>query len=270
MATPENYDVTSSMDVEVTSCGIAFKIEIISDNSEQENVPVENLQKAFLKFKKKRICHRKKRKREIKKFSVPPKSLNLEQKLELRNKFINRLFSYIGTPYAKRYHKPCCVYYRRKLFLDCCGLVRRVVRDLASDFQFLIGPWNQAYMYDTLPIKLPSTDELQPGDLVFVSATYFDPKRKRQVHDMVHVEVWLGDGEKTIGSRWFKGTVQVLESYQFVSKSYYNMQYHFCSVDTWLGGVCRSFCPKHNWLKRPVTPQKRSIFNDSESSTQDA
>lgn len=148
--------------------------------------------------------------------------------------------------------------------------MRRVVRDLASDFQFLIGPWNQAYMYDTLPIKLPSTDELQPGDLVFVSATYFDPKRKRQVHDMVHVEVWLGDGEKTIGSRWFKGTVQVLESYQFVSKSYYNMQYHFCSVDTWLGGVCRSFCPKHNWLKRPVTPQKRSIFNDSESSTQDA
>lgn len=30
-------------------------------------------------------------------------------------------------------------------FLDCCGLVRRVVRDLKEDFGFTIGPWNQAY-----------------------------------------------------------------------------------------------------------------------------
>ena len=269
MATPENHDVTSSVDVETTLRGIAFKIDTNSDYSDQEDVPTENLQKAFLKFKKKRICQLKKRKKEVIKLSAPPKSTSLEQKLELRNKFIYRLLSYIGTPYAKRYHKPWCVYYRRKLFLDCCGLVRRVLRDLTSDFQFLIGPWNQAYMYDTLPMKLSNTGQLQPGDLVFVSATYFDPKRKRQIHDMVHVEVWLGDGEKTIGSRWFKGTVQVLDSYQFVSKSYYDMKYHFCSIDTWLGGVCRSFCLKHNWLKGPVTPQKHSIFNNGESSAQD-
>lgn len=28
---------------------------------------------------------------------------------------------------------------------------------------------------------------------------------KRHAHDMVHVEVWLGDGDKTIGARWRTG-----------------------------------------------------------------
>ena len=28
---------------------------------------------------------------------------------------------------------------------------------------------------------------------------------KKQRHNMVHVEVWAGDGEKTIGARWQKG-----------------------------------------------------------------
>ena len=28
---------------------------------------------------------------------------------------------------------------------------------------------------------------------------------KKQRHDMVHVEIWVGDGEKTLGARWQKG-----------------------------------------------------------------
>jgi len=28
---------------------------------------------------------------------------------------------------------------------------------------------------------------------------------KKQRHNMVHVEVWAGDGEKTIGARWQRG-----------------------------------------------------------------
>ena len=97
---------------------------------------------------------------------------------------------------------------------------------------------------------------------------------------MVHVEIWAGDGEKTIGARWQKEKyvwhidhysfvfdnkkrkknlsnfvgkecksnvfiwsiflirVQIHESYQYVSKSYYNMVYHFKSIDTWLNGTC--------------------------------
>jgi len=51
------------------------------------------------------------------------------------------------------------------------------MRDLAEDFGFFIGPWNQAYMYDTLPKSVHKKD-MKPGDLVFVSAIYFNPKCK--------------------------------------------------------------------------------------------
>ena len=36
--------------------------------------------------------------------------------------------------------------YHSSLFLDCCGLVRQVLRDLKEEFGFAIGRWNQAYM----------------------------------------------------------------------------------------------------------------------------
>ena len=243
---------------EMTQKGIAFSIDIDSD-SDKEEISAESLQNAFLTYKKKRIHQLRERNNEWN--TTVPYPLSSEQKVELRNKFISRLLYYIGTPYGKRFHKPSCAYYKRKLFLDCCGLVRRVLRDLAAHFGFVVGPWNQAYLYDTLPIKLSSTGDMKAGDLVFISATYFDAKRKRQIHDMVHVEAWLGDGESTVGSRWFKGTVQVFDSYKFVSKSYYNMRYHFCSIETWLCGVCRSFCPKHKWTPGTYNARKNSIFN---------
>ncbi|KAL3861129.1 hypothetical protein ACJMK2_007198, partial [Sinanodonta woodiana] len=66
--------------------------------------------------------------------------------------------------------------YNSSLFLDCCGLVRQVVRDLADDFGFQIGSWNQAYMYDTLPITIEREEDMKPGDLVFISATYYNTK----------------------------------------------------------------------------------------------
>ena len=28
---------------------------------------------------------------------------------------------------------------------------------------------------------------------------------RKQKHNIVHVEIWAGDGEKTIGARWQKG-----------------------------------------------------------------
>ena len=34
-------------------------------------------------------------------------------------------------------------------------------------------------------------------------------------------------------------SVEVHDSYQFVSKSYHSMQYYFRSIDTWLKGVCK-------------------------------
>lgn len=35
--------------------------------------------------------------------------------------------------------------YHSKLFLDCCGLVRRALRDLKDELGFTVGPGNQAY-----------------------------------------------------------------------------------------------------------------------------
>ena len=58
---------------------------------------------------------------------------------------------------------------------------------------------------------------------------------------MTHVEIWLGDGEKVIGSRWNNGKVQVFDSYKFDPKSFHSEQYHFKSIDTWLMGICRRY-----------------------------
>lgn len=69
--------------------------------------------------------------------------------------------------------------YKSTLFLDCCGLVRRVMRDLEADFGFHLGPWNQAYQYDTLPITIEKKEDMKPGDLVFIAATYVNPKCKQ-------------------------------------------------------------------------------------------
>ena len=62
---------------------------------------------------------------------------------------------------------------------------------------------------------------------------------KKQKHNMVHVEIWAGEGAKTIGARWQKGKVQVFDSYRFEAKSYHSMQYYFKSIDTWLQGICK-------------------------------
>ena len=66
--------------------------------------------------------------------------------------------------------------YHSPLFLDCCGLLRRVLRDLRHDFGFRVGPWNQSYLFDTLPITVEHEADMKPGDLVFVSATYHNTK----------------------------------------------------------------------------------------------
>lgn len=110
----------------------------------------------------------------------------------LRLKFVEQAKKYLGVPYGKKYFQPgskrqaevdpfhdrlsLAPEYESKLFLDCCGLIRRVMYDLAKDFGFVIGPWNQSYMHDTLPRTITHLSEVQPGDLVFISAIYHNPK----------------------------------------------------------------------------------------------
>ncbi|XP_067873177.1 uncharacterized protein [Heterodontus francisci] len=216
------------------------------------------LQEAFEKF-------RKKRQEEL--WSLKRIQLNIcrqvkdpDQIWQLRLKLLEKAMSYIGVPCAKKYHEPGTAEYESPLFLDCCGLVRRVMRDLKDDFGFIIGPGNQADYHDTLPITT-TQEKMEPGDLVFVSGTYFNSKTKFQPHDIVHVEIWVGDGEQTLGARWGRGVVQNFDSYKFVSTSYGNMKYHFKSINTWLQGICVSHCSEHNWNSPTRFPGKKSVFS---------
>ncbi|EDQ90416.1 uncharacterized protein MONBRDRAFT_24169 [Monosiga brevicollis MX1] len=173
-----------------------------------------------------------------------------------RTLMAHRLFqikSYMGIPYSRKYHRDPSY---------CCGLVRQALRDLEKEFGFSVGPWNQAYQFDTLPVAL-TPETMQPGDLVFISGDYFRPTKRTQRHQMVHVEVWLGEGEKTIGARHQTGVIQVHDSYKFVSKSYGNMQFYFRSIDTWLDGVCKSHCTEHDWLSKAERRNKYSLFGTS-------
>ena len=88
---------------------------------------------------------------------------------------------------------------------------------------------------------------------------------------MVHVEIWLGDKNKTLGARWQKGVVEIHNSYQYVSKSYHSMKYHFHSIDTWLSRICESHCTQHPWKRNKRTlPGKKSIFSCDQQQEQEA
>ena len=43
------------------------------------------------------------------------------------------------------------------------------------------------------------------------------------------------------------------------------MQYHFKSIDTWLKGICRSYCPEHSWTRSKYQPGKKSIFAEDQA-----
>lgn len=192
-----------------------------------------------------------------------PRRIDPNFRNRLRQKFIERAKSYIGTPYSKKYHPEGTEYHNSPLFLDCCGLVRRCVNDLRDEFGFALGRWNQAYQYDVLPFEI-KFDQMQPGDLIFYSAKYYDNKRKKQLHGMVHVEIFIGGstGEGTIASRIQTGFVQTFDSYKFESNRYYDVKHHFKSIEMWLRGVCRSYCTLHSWIeaKKPSTTKRPPLF----------
>ncbi|XP_077863250.1 uncharacterized protein LOC144346250 [Saccoglossus kowalevskii] len=262
----QNTDHPVPQEVKANVFVIDFKPKKGKKN--KKKAKAANLQEAFLKFKRER--QQEFRVDKIMKERQLSSMLEPERMLSLRMKFLETAKRYFGVPYARRYHEPGTPMYDAPLFLDCCALTRQVLRDLKEDFGFNIGLWNQAYQYDTLPITIEKEEDMKPGDLVFISAIFYNPKAKKQRHDMVHVEIWAGDGIKTVGARWQKGVVQVFDSYKFVSKSYHSMVYHFKSIDTWLRGVCRSFCPEHLWRKSKYEPGKKSIFSlQSEEPEQD-
>lgn len=64
---------------------------------------------------------------------------NAERGTLLRRAFVERALTYRGVPYARKYWAPHEPEFYAPLFLDCCGLVRRVLRDLSLLFHFVVG-----------------------------------------------------------------------------------------------------------------------------------
>ena len=107
-------------------------------------------------------------------------------------------------------------------------------------------------------------EEMKPGDLIFYSGRYLDKRCKKQKHDMVHVEIFVGGetGEETIGARWFNGVVTHFKTFKFKSTMYDNVVHHFKSIEPWLQGICKNYCTEHQWNDEDVNwcPSKHSIF----------
>ena len=220
----------------------------------------ENLQEAFAKFRQQRKCDRK-----LMKSCSQTGGRSDDFKDALRQKFIQQAMTYKGIPYHEKYrdeNTPIA-----PLYLDCCGVIRQVMKDLKHDFGFIMGPWNQAYQMDTLPGVI-SFEQLKPGDLIFYEGIFNSKRSKPQKHNNVHVEIFIGGetGEATLGARFQKGVVSEFPSYKFVSKTWDLVQHHFRSIDSWLDGRCVSCCPEHPWLSesslRYAAADRKSIFND--------
>ncbi|GAX73645.1 hypothetical protein CEUSTIGMA_g1096.t1 [Chlamydomonas eustigma] len=217
-------------------------------------VPTPSLQEAFKAWKKSNDA-KKELDVELDILSKLIPTRNLKDpchKQALRVMFLDLVRSFLGVPYAKRFHQPdeACVcdgcresgrqLYYEPLFADCCSLVRRAARRMEQHLGFRLGPGNQAYQFDTLPIRVSSVERLEPGDLIFYSGTCYNPDSKRYHFNMTHVEVFIGgdSGEATIGSRERYKWVKEYDSYQFKSARWSLIQHHFCKIDTWLEGVC--------------------------------
>ena len=226
------------------------------DNSLQDNF--KNFRSYVNKMRKEKKANKK----------LKPVSFkdNPERIKELREKFVETARSLIGIPYGKKYLK-LHPEYKDNLFLDCCGLIRQVVYLMNEDLGFTLGHWNQCYQYDMLPEEIPF-EKTQKGDLVFYSADYFPgKKRKRFIHDMVHVEILTGEGEKTIGSRKKDSTVQEFNCYKLKDNKRYRYVYHFKSIELWLKGILKSHCSEHKWDKNDIDKisteiSKYSAFNE--------
>jgi hypothetical protein len=68
--------------------------------------------------------------------------------------------------------------------------------------------YHQTYQMDTLPMQITEA-EMQPGDLVFTQAPLYDTTKTPKQNNITHVEIWMGDGKKTLGARWATKVIEI-------------------------------------------------------------
>ena len=100
---------------------------------------------------------------------------------KLRASFVKKAKQYIGRTYSE---------------LNCCGLVRQCVHDLPL-FGFRLDTCNQGVMFDSLKAHEIEAKDLKPGDLIFYKGEYLDEHKEPKMHDIVHVEIFLGHPDHT-------------------------------------------------------------------------
>ena len=180
--------------------------------------------------------------RPVGRIRLPMISSRASKREALRKQFIKVAKNHIGEPYAQT---------------DCCRLVRLCVNSLPQ-FGFRLDKADQGVMYDTLQgVQIPQ-HQLRPGDLIFYAADYRDPEKAPKRHNMAHIEIYLGPGERCIGSRsacWsyedrsrcretskVSGVqlsgVQIYESFRCISRKWFRPRHVFVSLDQWLDGQC--------------------------------
>lgn len=100
-----------------------------------------SLQDSFAKFLK----EKKQERRLQKQCSQNRPTRSPEFKDRLRTRFLEQAKKYIGVPYAKKYQPEDAP--ELPLYLDCCGLIRQVMKDLQDEFGFAMGKWNQVISF---------------------------------------------------------------------------------------------------------------------------
>lgn len=175
---------------------------------------------------------------------------------KLRNRFVERALTYVGTPYHRSFHdpnspkcQPGSDHINSSFFLDAMQMIQQVLDDLKEDFGFLlISNCKPVHCRMTLPIKLEDASDLEPGDLIFYEVASTDGAKRY----FRHVEIFLGreSGMVSLGSMpWSshsrtngKDGVQVFDDFRIeVEGDWTDLRLHFHSIRTWLESDASSF-----------------------------
>jgi len=145
------------------------------------------------------------------------------------------------------------------LQMDCCGMVKTALTDLAGEIGWQIKNWNQAYQYCICTEEV-SEEKLQPGDLIYYEGEYVNQNQKPQPFNIVHTEVYVGPGELSIGARHSTG-VSFHESYwlgtdKYPAKTWNLKKLHFRSLNPFLMGKDCNFR-----FHPAVRDQAKEIYN---------
>ena len=187
----------------------------------------------------------------------------------LRAKFVAAVESYIGVPYSRKAHAddPSSPHHDAPLYLDCCGVIRRALRDLSDDFGFTPGRGNQAYR--TTPSRRGWTEWTRSSLGGFFYECDVKPESglgaSRTTCATWRCSSGARPGRETIGSLPYtcwrtrdlsigQGTcgVQRFKTFRCEERRARIAEILVLQDRRWLRGECVSRCAEHDWRERAM------------------